>query len=217
MPGSIFGIPVRPTAGQGVTWSELLGGRMDVGTLLGPASGLSGLTLNRIPFGNTTGGLQDSSSLTWDGTTFAVTGLATVSGTLTVTGQGIFSTGATFGSDAAAGVSFTVNAAAGAERSFWFRTANVTRWKFYCDSTAEAGADAGSNLALAARSDAGTLIGNVLTVVRAAGGAMTLSRPIVLGSTLQLGNAYIATPQVSTGYVTLLDSTGTTYKVLVAP
>lgn len=34
---------------------------------------------------------------------------------------------------------------------------------------------------------------------------------------LQLGNAYVATPQVSTGYVTIKDSTGTTYKVLVAP
>ncbi len=34
---------------------------------------------------------------------------------------------------------------------------------------------------------------------------------------LRLENAYVATPQVSTGYVTMQDSSGTTYKVLVAP
>jgi len=39
---------------------------------------------------------------------------------------------------------------------------------------------------------------------------------ITLGGSLQLGNAYVATPQVTTGYVTLKDSGGTTYKVLVA-
>jgi hypothetical protein len=33
---------------------------------------------------------------------------------------------------------------------------------------------------------------------------------------LKLGNAYVATPQVTTGYVTIKDSGGTTYKVLVA-
>ncbi len=33
MPGSIFGIAPRPTSGQGVVWSETLGGRMDVGSV----------------------------------------------------------------------------------------------------------------------------------------------------------------------------------------
>lgn len=39
---------------------------------------------------------------------------------------------------------------------------------------------------------------------------------ITLGYALALSNAYVATPQVTTGYVTIRDSTGTTYKVLVA-
>lgn len=39
---------------------------------------------------------------------------------------------------------------------------------------------------------------------------------LVLTNALKLGNAYVATPQVTSGYVTLQDSTGTTYKVLVA-
>lgn len=37
-----------------------------------------------------------------------------------------------------------------------------------------------------------------------------------LSGVLKLGNAYVATPQVTSGYVTIQDSTGTTYKVCVA-
>ncbi len=37
------------------------------------------------------------------------------------------------------------------------------------------------------------------------------------GGPIKLANAYVATPQVSTGYVTIQDNTGTTYKVCVAP
>lgn len=69
MPGSVFGIPFRPTSGHGVIWSETLGGRMDSGLVAQAASGLSGLTLNRVAFGNSLGGLQDSANLTFDGTT----------------------------------------------------------------------------------------------------------------------------------------------------
>ena len=39
---------------------------------------------------------------------------------------------------------------------------------------------------------------------------------MTIAGTLQLGNAYVATPVVSTGYVTIKDSTGTTYKVAVS-
>ena len=49
--------------------------------------------------------------------------------------------------------------------------------------------------------------------------ALTLdsSQRTILSGALRLANTYVATPQVSTGYVTIQDSTGTTYKVLVAP
>jgi hypothetical protein len=43
-----------------------------------------------------------------------------------------------------------------------------------------------------------------------------LGSVVALGAPLRLGNAYVATPQVGTGYVTIEDSGGTTYKVLVA-
>jgi len=57
--------------------------------------------------------------------------------------------------------------------------------------------------------------------LRVAGGVgiakkLFVGTDITLGGALQLGNAYVATPQVTTGYVTLKDSGGTTYKVLVA-
>lgn len=38
----------------------------------------------------------------------------------------------------------------------------------------------------------------------------------LIGAALRLANAYVATPQVTTGYVTIQDSAGVTYKVLVA-
>jgi len=70
--------------------------------------------------------------------------------------------------------------------------------------------------------------GNVY--IKSNGGALNLNNTvgngdIVLGystslinfkGSLRLNNAYVATPQVTTGYVTIQDSTGTTYKVLVA-
>ncbi len=98
MPGSVFGIPSRPTSGQGVIWQETLGGRMDTGALGQVASGLSGLTLNRVPFGNSLGGLQDSGNLTFDGTTLALAGAQTISTTLGVTGLATHTAGTKFGS-----------------------------------------------------------------------------------------------------------------------
>ncbi len=95
MAGSIFGIPLKPVAGQGVVWNEGLGGRMDLGNETPTAGNLTGLTLNRVPFGTTTGGLQDSANLTFDGTTLALTGAQTISTTLLVTGLATLTAGLT--------------------------------------------------------------------------------------------------------------------------
>jgi len=65
-----------------------------------------------------------------------------------------------------------------------------------------------------------TLNSSANTVVLQSAGttALTLdsSQRCILSGALRLANTYVATPQVSTGYVTIQDSTGTTYKVLVA-
>ena len=39
---------------------------------------------------------------------------------------------------------------------------------------------------------------------------------VASGKDFQVGSTYVATPQVSTGYITIYDSTGTAYKVLVS-
>ncbi len=70
MPGSIFDIPLKPTTGQGHLWSETLGGSFRPGTPAIARTSLSGFTDNRIPFGSSTGALEDSADLTWDGSTF---------------------------------------------------------------------------------------------------------------------------------------------------
>ena len=41
------------------------------------------------------------------------------------------------------------------------------------------------------------------------------TKKVTLAGDLQLSNAYVATPQVPTGYITIYDSTGTAYKVSV--
>ncbi len=50
--------------------------------------------------------------------------------------------------------------------------------------------------------------GDIRLVIDAAGKVI-----ITAGAHLQLGNAYVATPQVATGYIIIKDSTGTSYKV----
>jgi hypothetical protein len=60
-----------------------------------------------------------------------------------------------------------VNRPAGQTGSFRLRTAGSDRWSLNADNTAEAGANAGSDLALFAFDDAGASLGSVFTIVRA--------------------------------------------------
>ena len=73
----------------------------------------------------------------------------TMTGTLSVTG------------------SINVYGPAASGRIVQFSTAAGNRWRFLADSTAEAGANAGSDMALEAYNDAGALIGEVFDVTRA--------------------------------------------------
>jgi len=82
-----------------------------------------------------------------------------------------------------------VSGAAGTDRFISLRTAGVDRWKIRGTSTVEGGANAGTDLALQACTDAGAVIDNVITITRAAAGTIVINRPFVLNSTLQLGVA----------------------------
>ncbi len=348
---------------MGVIWSETLGGRMDVGADSQPASQLSGLTLNRIPFGNALGGLQDSANLTFDGTTLALTGAATISTTLGVTGVSTLTGGAVIDAGTGAlptnpsntllllattdgqfprifgtayansGMVFSGRCVGGTRASptgtpadtalfaltglgydggtfptssnalyemragsLWTSGANretYHRWTvtangatasaeamrlastsvldvlnavqvgsatladagfgFFAQASGDrclygsrdsggsgktyvwgdgAGTAAAGTFALVCTSDTTTptfsATSAALTVNSTTASTSTTTGALVvlggcgisgamsLGGALQLGNAYVGTPQVGTGYVTIKDSTGTTYKVLVA-
>jgi len=66
------------------------GGANIAGGLVANSVQVSDLTDNRVVLAGTSGELEDSGNLTFDGTTLAVTGNQTVSGTIDVDGQAIF-------------------------------------------------------------------------------------------------------------------------------
>jgi hypothetical protein len=87
---------------------------------------------------------------------------------------------------------------------------------------------AGVNATIQAPAGTGTGAGGSLIFQVAAAGssgsaknaqatALTIdsTKKVTLAGDLQLSNAYVATPQVPTGYITIYDSTGTAYKVSV--
>jgi hypothetical protein len=77
-----------------------------------------------------------------------------------------------------------VNGLAGTYRGFSMRTGVLARWFVSANSTAEAGADAGSDFAIRAYNDAGGAIDFPLIIIRAAGGVITfaVARPVVMGA-----------------------------------
>lgn len=94
-----------------------------------------------------------------------------------------------------------VDALAGQSAQFNFRKGGLNRWIQQCDSTAESGANAGSDWGLLARSDAGTAIDAPISIARAAGGNITLVRPLTTsGNLTQTGATTLST---GTGAVSL--------------
>ena len=64
----------------------------------------------------------------------------------------------------------------------------VYRWIFNLNNAvSESGGDSGSNIALSAYTDAGALIDTPLTILRAAGGLVTLARPVQMSSNVAIG------------------------------
>lgn len=96
-----------------------------------------------------------------------------------VTAVNLLGTGTahTLGSNAGAGIAVSINSAAGNGRDIIWQSAGVPRWIMRITSTAESGANAGSNWELLARDDAGNHIATVFSVIRATG-AVTLGAGI---------------------------------------
>lgn len=81
---------------------------------------------------------------------------------------------------------FNISSAAAAEARVDWETANVVRWRARKAAGVESGANAGSAFQLVAFSDAGAEIDIPIQIVRAAGGAMTFSRPLTLATDLAI-------------------------------
>ena len=126
---------------------------------------------------------------------FIVDGSSTHTGVATFTTFTGTSTPYLLGGNATSNTRLRINGAAGTTRGLELHTAQVLRWQIGESSTAESGANSGSNFGLAAYDDSGAFIDSPISIVRAAGGAMTLPRPISATSTLAvdgdttLGNA----------------------------
>lgn len=85
----------------------------------------------------------------------------------------------TLGSNARASSTYlNINAAAGQLRGVIISTGGSRRWLMYGDNTPETGADAGTPWRISAYTDAAGFIDSPISITRAAGGAITLARPI---------------------------------------
>ncbi len=174
-----------------ITDGTLLARLADAETVAGAWDFAPGATLNNIRVGITTANMID-----------------TLTGELQVS--------------AAAGTQVRVQNAAGTIEYRWFMdssvaqisgpvatsrefariaTAGSKRWGLEGDSTAEGGADAGTNLRFAAHTDAAALIDIPFEIERKAGGDITLRRPVVGTSTFS-GTQYTST--IATGTAPLV-------------
>jgi hypothetical protein len=118
------------------------------------AGSAAALTPGRVPYATTGGLLTDSSGLTYSVNTLRL------------------------GTDADSYSYHILNGAAAAQRGVYIRTASVERWRIESDTVPESGSDAGCGFRISARTDAGAGIDTPLSIVRAAGGAISLGRPL---------------------------------------
>lgn len=140
------------------------------------AGSASALTSGRVPFATTGGLLTDSPTLTFSAHTLGL-GDGTSTPTLGVLG--------------AAGTNRTI---AGYTGSF---ANSARRWLFYLgNSDAESGANAGSNVSLLARDDAGNGIDTVFKILRVAGGNFEIYRPILSTGAVTVPNGTAAAPGI---------------------
>lgn len=201
---TVDGTSVRMWYDTGATWIES-------GNVIGPASSTDNAVAR---FDSTTGRLlQDSVVLIGD--TGAVTGVTalTVGGTLTHTGltanltQSATTADVFVGAGTGSGATtLTIKGAAGTNRSIALATAGAWRWAFVAGTTAESGANAGSNFALAAYNDAGAFIDSPMSITRAAGGAIQTSRPVDIN--VSTGLRVLGTKVVGAQGATIADPTG---------
>lgn len=106
----------------------------------------------------------------------------------TATFSGIISgTSAAFTSTVAATTNVSVSDAAATTRGYFIRTGANNRWLLYGATDAESGSNSGTNFAIARYADAGTFLGNPLSINRATG-AITVESTISAATAPTAGN-----------------------------
>jgi len=98
-------------------------------------------------------------------------GPVTADGTsrLQVGGQLAASTVVAGGNTVAATVNIAINAAAGQSRVLRYQSAGVSRWIMMCDGSGEVGSNAGSDFVITRYNDAGSALGNAVSIARSTG------------------------------------------------
>lgn len=121
-----------------------------------------------------------------------------------------------FGSPAGTTITVGIAAAAAMNRDLQWFTAASRRWVFRCDSTAEGGANAGSNFNLFAYDDSNVNIDAPWTIARVAGGTSTFSRPTSFTDTTEATTVTAAgvktTSGLAVGKRSFLGTIGATFK-----
>jgi hypothetical protein len=135
------------------------------------AGSASALTSGRVPYVTTGGLLTDGAGLTY-------------SAYLLTVGDGT-STAYAY-----------LNGAAGSTRQIRYLTNGTRRWTAEADGAAEGGSDAGSKYVITAYTDAGAAVDSPLSITRAAGGAITLARPVTCTGAVTVPNGTAAAPGI---------------------
>lgn len=139
------------------------------------AGSASALTSGRVPFVTTGGLLTDSANFLFG------------------SGTGIL----TIGTAAQAFNSrIDINSASGFNRGILMQTGGLSRWFVFADTSTESGSDAGSTFILRAYTDAGASIDSPISIIRAAGGAITLARPVTCTGVVTVPNGTAASPGI---------------------
>jgi hypothetical protein len=108
-----------------------------------------------------------------------------------------------FSVSSAAAIDSSIDTTTAQNRLIKFKTNASSRWAMGATSTAEGGANAGSNFTLDSYTDAGALLTNVLTIVRSTGVATFAATPVV--GTMASGND--STSAASTAWVRVWGTT----------
>ncbi|MCC5631697.1 hypothetical protein LC613_28685 [Nostoc sphaeroides CHAB 2801] len=124
------------------------------------------------------------------------TGALTIDGGLGVAGAGYFGGNVTIGGNSVSNPTCFINGAAATQRYIRFLTAGISRWNMGVGTVAESGSNAGSQFYIQAFNDAGSAIDTPLTITRAAGGSVSITRPVDITNTT-------ASNSISTGALTL--------------